>query len=102
MPKDLHVNERAALPLLLAELRGRPEVVTGQTPEVSANLVVHLQAVQNLVVGEQAAVVGRDLQRRVAQVDSPEQTPEVLVDRSRVVWISVLVRIFDGLLGQKR
>ena len=95
------ISTSTSLPPSLAvvgRLVRRPVVVGGEVLEVAAYLVGDGEPVEVGIVGEQAAVVGRDVQGGVADVDRPEQAPEVLPDRPRVVGVVVLV----GFAGWSR
>ena len=97
--EDVHVDQ----PRLgrLGSLLGGSVVVGGQFLEAAADLVGHVQRVEAGVVGEEAAVVGRDVEARVAEVDRPEQAPEVLPDGPGIVGVGVLIGLRDRLRGQK-
>ena len=55
-------------------------IVIAQVLEMGADLVRHLEGVQRRIGGEEAAVVGGDVQAGVALVDGAEQAAEVLPD----------------------
>ena len=101
--EDVDVHELGAGRLVgvVGRLVGRPVVVGGEVLEVAAHLVGDGEPVEIGIVGEQPAVVGRDVQGGVADVDGPEQAPEILPDRPRVVGVAVLVGFVDGFGGQE-
>ena len=99
--EDIDVDELGAVARLVGCLVRRPVVVGGEILEIAADLVGDGEPVEIGIVGEQPAVVGRDVQGGVADVDRTEQAPEILPDRPRVVGIVVLVGFLDGLGGQQ-
>ena len=80
---------------------GRSIFVFAQIAKVGTDRVRHLQAVDQRVVSKQPAVVLRDFQMVVADVDRMEQASEVFPDRSRVVRIAVFERLALRVVGQQ-
>ena len=68
---------------------------------MSADVVRHLEGVQRRVGGEEAAVVGGDVQAGIAFVYGAEQAAEVEPDGARVVRVAVREGVLEGLGGQK-
>ncbi len=56
------------------------EVVIAEVLEMGADLVWHLEGVQRRIQGEEAAIVGGDVQSDIAFVNGAEQAPEVEPD----------------------
>ena len=79
----------------------RAVIEIAQLAKVGADLIGHLQVVQNRIVGKQPAVVGVDAQGRVAAIDGTEQPAEVVPDRAGVVGVAVLVRLADRFRGKQ-
>src|ERR1022692_1554454 len=68
---------------------------------MGADLVLDLEAVQTLIQGEEAAVVGGDVQAGVAFVNGAEQAAEVKPDGPGVVRVAVLEGVLEGFGGQQ-
>ena len=68
---------------------------------MGADLIGHLEGVQGGVGGEEAAVVGGDVQAGVAFINGAEQAPEVEPDGLRVVRVAVLEGVLEGFGGQQ-
>jgi hypothetical protein len=97
--EDVDVHELGAGRLVgvVGRLLGWPVVVGGDGLEVAADLVGDGESVEVGIVGEQTTIAGRDVERRVADVDGAEETPEVFLDWTWVVRVVVLVGFEDGL-----
>jgi hypothetical protein len=81
--------------------RGRLVFVGRQPVQPLADFVRHLQPVQEVVVGEQPAVVLLDLQRGTPAIDGVEEPPEIVSDRPRLVRIGMTIRL-RGRLGRQQ
>lgn len=103
--QNVHVDELRRLAVagfgLVGGFERGPIIVIGQDSEEPANLVGDVQAVEFGVVGEEAAVVGRDPKGLVAQVDRLEKPPEVLPDGPGVIRVGVLIGPKDGVGGKQ-
>jgi hypothetical protein len=66
--EDVHVYDRVACGGLggVGHLARRAVIVVAQFLEMRANFVRHLEGVQRRVGGEEAAIVGRDVQAGIA------------------------------------
>src|ERR1039457_5537383 len=101
--EDIDVNDRADFGVLISFryfARGAV-VVIAEVLEMSADLIRHLETVQTLIQGEEAAVVGGNVQAGVAFVNGAEQAAEVEPDGLRVVGIAVLEGVLEGFGGQQ-
>ena len=76
-------------------------IVVAQFLEMGADLVRYLEGVQPRVEGEEAAVVGRDVQPGVAFINGADQATKVEPERVRVVRIAVLEGVLEGFSGQQ-
>jgi len=101
--EDVHVNDRAdggAFGGVGHFARGAV-VVLAEFLEMGADFVRDLEGVQPGVGGEEAAVVGGDVQAGVAFVNGAEQAAEVVPERVRVVGVAVLEGVLEGFGGQQ-
>ena len=103
MAEDVHVDDRADCGGLgrVGHFARGPVVVIAEVLEMGADLVRHLEGVQRRIEGEEAAVVGGDVQAGVAFVNGAEQAPEVVPDGLRVVGVAMLEGVLEGLGGQQ-
>ena len=101
--EDVHVYDRADGGALggVGYLAGGAVVVVAQFLEMGADLVRHLEGVQGRIGGEEAAVVGGDVQAGVAFVNGAEQAAEVEPERVRVVGVAVLKGVLERFGGQQ-
>ena len=76
-------------------------VVIAEVLEIGADLVRYLEAVQTLIQGEEAAIVGRDVQAGVAFINGAEQAPEVEPDGPGIVRVAVFEGVLEGFGGQQ-
>ena len=68
---------------------------------MSADFVQHLEGVQRRVGGEEAAVVGGDVQAGIAFINSAEQATEVEPDGPGIVRVVVLEGVLEGFGGEQ-
>ena len=103
MPENVNVDQIAVARFRCVGrgLMRRAIVVIAQLAEVRADFIRDHQAVQDRIIGEEAAVVGVDAQGRVALVDRLEQPAEVVPDRTRVVRVAVFKRLADRFGGEQ-
>src|ERR1022692_4212312 len=101
--EDIDVNDRADFGVLISFryfARGAV-IVIAEVLEMGADLIRHLEAVQTLIQGEEAAVVGGDVQAGIAFVNGAEQAPEVEPDGPGIVRVAVLEGVLEGFGGQQ-
>ena len=102
MPQDLDVHERRRLRHVGRGRAGHPVVVAPEPRHLPAHRVAHGQgAVEHRVVGEQPAVVARDVEVRAPPVHRAEEAAEVLPHRARVVRVAVRERLGERLGRQE-
>ena len=99
----IHVNDRAGGGALGGggNLARRAAIVFADLPEMGADLVRHLEGVQRRIGGEQAAVVGGDIQAGIAFVNGAEQAAEILPNGPGIVWVAVLEGVLERFGGQQ-
>ena len=78
-----------------------PVIVIAEVLGMGADTVRHLEGVQRRIGGEEAAVVGGDIQTGVAFVNGAEQAAEVEPDGAGVVWVAVLEGALEGFGGEQ-
>ena len=83
--EDVHVNDRADFGVLVpfGHFARGAVIVIAEVLEMGADLVRHLEGVQRRIGGEEAAVVGGDVQAGIAFVNGAEQAAEVEPDGLR-------------------
>ncbi len=101
--EDVHVNGRADFGVLVrvGHFARGPVVVIAEVFEIGADFVRHLEGVQRWIGGEEAAVVGGDVQAGVAFVNGAEQAPEVVPDGPGIVRVAVFEGVLEGFGGQQ-
>ena len=67
--ENVHVDEVADLGVVAGDFAGGPLGAVGKFLEVRAHVVGHAPGVEAAGVGKEAAVVGGDVQDRVARID---------------------------------
>ncbi|HEX7788134.1 MAG TPA: hypothetical protein VF653_18085, partial [Methylomirabilota bacterium] len=98
--EDLHVHQPGPHARAIGSSRG-VVVVLAEPVELGKDVVRHLQAVENGISGEQAAVVTGNVERAAALIDRPEETFERLPLRPRVVGVVVLEGFPQGFGGHQ-
>jgi hypothetical protein len=95
--EDIDINDRADFGVLVSfgHFARGPVIVIAEVLEIGADFVRDLEAVQTLIQGEEAAIVGGDVQAGIAFVNGAEQAAEVLPDGFRVVRVVVLEGVFQ-------
>jgi hypothetical protein len=78
-----------------------PIVIVAQFLEMGADFVGHLEGVQGWIEGEEAAVVGGDVQAGVPCVNGAEEAAEVVPERVRVVGVAMLEGMLEGFGGEQ-
>ena len=101
--EDVHVYDPADSGAIggVGHLAGGAVIVVAQFLEMGADLVRHLEGVQGGIEGEEAAVIGGDIQSGVAFVNGAEQAAEVEPKRVRVVGVAVFEGVLEGFGGQQ-
>jgi len=102
VPEDLDIDQAAGGLLFVGDLARRAVVVVAESFEERTRLVGDVQAtIEDGVESEEPAVVGRDAQGRVALVDGPEESPEVIPYRVRIVGVRVREGFLERLLRKQ-
>ncbi len=97
--EDIDINHRADFGVLVGvgHFAGGAVIVIAEVLEMGADLVRHLEGVQRRVGGEEAAVVGGDVQAGIAFINGAEQALEGLPYGAGVVRVVVLEGVLEGL-----
>ena len=98
--EDIYINHRADFGVLVrvGHFARGPVIVIAEVLEIGADFIGYLEGVQTLIQGEEAAIVGGDVQAGIAFVNGAEQAPEVEPDGLRVVRVAVL----EGVLAARK
>jgi hypothetical protein len=68
---------------------------------MGADISRHLEGVQRRIGGEEAAIVGGDVQAGIALLNGAEQAPEVEPDGFWIVGVAVLEGVLERFGGQQ-
>src|ERR1019366_330496 len=101
--EDIYINHRADFGVLVrvGHFARGPVIVIAEVLEIGADLIGYLEGVQTLIQGEEAAVVGGDVQAGIAFVNGAEEAPEVEPDGPGIVRVAVLEGVLEGFGGQQ-
>ena len=95
MTEDIDIDQLPPGLVLGSHQTGGAVVILSQIVKVATDLIGQMQRVENRIFGEQPPVIGRNVETGVPRVDGPEQPPEVLPDRLRVIAVAMFVGFPD-------
>ena len=103
MAEDVHVNDRVGGGAFggVGHLAGGAVIVIAQFLKMGADFVWDLEGVQGRIEGEEATVVGGDVQAGVAFINGAEQAAKIESDGLRLVRVALLECVLQGFSGQQ-